>query len=373
MVGSIPDLDAQHVAVIDTNGITYNSVLNGGAELDDKLRDQDAYMKQKVSSQLDKLVGQGNYVVTVSTLLREATKETLFESYDPDKTAISSKQVFSENLNAKSANKSSTIGGPASSSISKFSATSSGGGSSNNKGYNRTGSEVTYRNTKTQWIETSGAGMVEDISVAVTIDKNHYPKSIGEMELKRLIAHAASPKVNSDSVTIARADFKGHGASGDGTAIGGTSSANDFEVDNSLNWIPWAAGALIVCFLLVIVLTLKSNNAPAINPQMEATQRELEELKNIATQQQAELQATQEQTQLLLEQRQQQVLPQPQMSSITGSGASGLDSQVPQQHLTQPPQAPLQETLSELKEAVQDENLDDDDLELQIKNWIESS
>jgi flagellar M-ring protein FliF len=100
VVGSIQGLDAQHVALADTNGNTYNSVVQGGAELNDQLQEQDQYMKEKVSSQLDKLVGPGNYVVTISTLLRQAAKETMTQSYDPSQSVVSSKQSFSEKLNS---------------------------------------------------------------------------------------------------------------------------------------------------------------------------------------------------------------------------------------------------------------------------------
>lgn len=374
MVGAIPDLDSQHVAVTDTNGITYNSVLNESAELGEKLRDQDAYMKQKVGSQLDKLVGQGNYVVTVSTLLRETVKETLHESYDPDKTAVSSKQTFNENLNARSSSNSSTVGGPVSSTISKTLAGS--GDSSNNKGYERTGSEVNYRNTKTQWIETSAPGMVEDISVAVTIDKVHFPKSMGEMELKRLIAHAASPKVDPFNVTIAQANFKSSDASST-SGIQNSADTGELELDTSLNWIPWAAGALVVCVLLILLMSMRGGKSSDSTPQAEATQRELEELKSIAQQQHQELQATKQQTQLLIQQQQQQQLAQQQMAAITGGGSEipAAEQQAPQQQpVSQANQGQqLQDTLDQLEDAVDEDDLDEDDLVLNLKHYIEES
>lgn len=386
MVGAIPDLDSQHVAVTDTNGITYNSVLHESAELGEKLRDQDAYMKQKVSSQLDKLVGQGNYVVTVSTLLRETVKETLHESYDPDKTAISTKQTFNENLNSRSNSSSTTIGGPVSSTISKT--LSGGGDSSNNKGYERTGSEVSYKNTKTQWIETSSPGMIEDISVAVTIDKTHFPRSLDEMELKRLIARSASPKVDPFNVTIAQADFKNSDASST-NAIQSSSDASDLELDAGLNWIPWAAGALVVCVLLILVLSMKGGKSPVMSPEMAETQRELEELKSIAQQQHQELQATKQQTQLLIQQQQQQQqLAQQQVAAITGGGETLTPQQMApteEKQLQQSQQSAqaisqssnqglaLQETLDQLEDVVDDDSLDDDDLVLNLKHYIEES
>ena len=60
-------------------------------------------MQRKVAHQLNKLVGEGHYVVTVSTLLREATKETLHEAYVPEQAAVANQQTFEENLNSAGA------------------------------------------------------------------------------------------------------------------------------------------------------------------------------------------------------------------------------------------------------------------------------
>lgn len=47
MVGSVQGLDAKHVALSDTNGNTYNSVLDAESQMNDRLEEQDNYMKQK--------------------------------------------------------------------------------------------------------------------------------------------------------------------------------------------------------------------------------------------------------------------------------------------------------------------------------------
>ncbi|MCE3236486.1 MAG: hypothetical protein K0Q50_2677, partial [Vampirovibrio sp.] len=112
VVGSLTGLDSGHVSISDTNGNTYNSVLDPGSDMESKLEDQDNYMKQKVATQLDRLVGAGNYVVTVSTELRQAPKETMVQEFDPQGAVVSSKQAFNENLNTNGAP---GAGGPASS------------------------------------------------------------------------------------------------------------------------------------------------------------------------------------------------------------------------------------------------------------------
>jgi flagellar biosynthesis/type III secretory pathway M-ring protein FliF/YscJ len=120
VVGAIQGLDAHHVALSDTQGTTYNSVLDLGSEMSEKLEEQDSYMKQKVAAQLDKLLGSGHYVVTVSTLLREVTRETMTQNYDPASTVVQTKQSFSETMNpngggANSSESSSYSGGSAAS------------------------------------------------------------------------------------------------------------------------------------------------------------------------------------------------------------------------------------------------------------------
>ena len=46
--------------------------MNAEDEMLQKLEENDKYMQQKISKQLDRLVGPGNYVATVSTFLRQA-------------------------------------------------------------------------------------------------------------------------------------------------------------------------------------------------------------------------------------------------------------------------------------------------------------
>jgi len=347
--GSIPGLDAQHVALVDTNGNTYNSVLDAGSELNDKLEEQDGYMKQKVASQLDKLVGPGNYVVTVSTMLREATRETMSQTYDPNNAVVASKQTFNENLNAKSRQENGTVGGPASSFIPSTLVNGGSGGS--NRDYDRSGTEVTYENTRVQTVETAVPGMIEDISMAVTIDRNHYPNSMDAKDLQRLLARAASPKVDPSNVSVATVDFQTPTLALSGGGSGKSSGGSDFS------WIYWAAGSLIACVLLLVVMSILRSGSGQGSIEMEATHRELQELKEMAAQQQADLLAQKRQTQQLLESQQKQI-------------AAPVDTQ---QQLAQQQANQLKQTLSELRETVAEEGLESEDLDLPIRSWIESS
>ena len=68
-------ISAENIAITDTNGNVYHSVMNAEDEMLQKLEENDKYMQQKISKQLDRLVGPGNYVATVSTFLRQAPVE----------------------------------------------------------------------------------------------------------------------------------------------------------------------------------------------------------------------------------------------------------------------------------------------------------
>jgi hypothetical protein len=65
-----------------------------------------------------------------------------------------------------------------------------------------------YYNNSAEFIDYGGEGVVksyvvEDISIAVTLDRNNLPTDTTLEELKELIARAASPKVSADNVSIA--------------------------------------------------------------------------------------------------------------------------------------------------------------------------
>ena len=85
LLGSIAELDAENIAITDTNGNTYHSVMDAKDEILQKLEENDKYMQQKISRQLDRLVGPGNYVATVSTFLRQTPVERFSIEYDPQK------------------------------------------------------------------------------------------------------------------------------------------------------------------------------------------------------------------------------------------------------------------------------------------------
>ena len=55
-------------------------------------------MQEKVQTQLNRLVGAGKYVATVSTFLKQAPVERFTIEYDPSRQTAVNEQTFSEGL-----------------------------------------------------------------------------------------------------------------------------------------------------------------------------------------------------------------------------------------------------------------------------------
>jgi len=204
LLGSVSGLTAENISITDTNGHVYNSLVDAQSEMLQRLQENDKYMQEKVQAQLNRLIGSGKYVATVSTFLKQAPVEKFTIAYDPNgKTAVN-EQVFSEGLgdHTQDANKNTNAvsvylpnGLPAGSSD-----------SSQNRSYSRTAKETQYGVTKVQTNEYMSPGVLEEISIAVTLEKDALPAEVTLEELKELVAHAASPKATADNVTIAFSD-----------------------------------------------------------------------------------------------------------------------------------------------------------------------
>ena len=204
LLGSVTGLTNENIAITDTNGNTYNSIMNAEDEMLRKLEENDKYMQQKVASQLDRLIGKDNYVVTVSTFLRQAPVEKFSIIYDKDQSTPVAEQSFSEGLGDQTADRNSNVNA-----VSVYlpnGLPAGGSDSSQNRNYSRTAKETQYGVTKTQVNEYIKPGVVEEISIAVTLDKNALPDNTTLEELKELIAKSASPKVSSANVSIAFSD-----------------------------------------------------------------------------------------------------------------------------------------------------------------------
>lgn len=204
LLGSVTGLNSDNISITDTNGNVYSSIISLEDEMLDKAQENDKYMQQKVAAQLDRLIGKGNYVATVSTFLRQAPVEKTSITYDPTQKTAVSEQTFSEGLGDRTQDN--NRGTNAVSIYLPNGLPSSGSDSSQNRSYARTARETQYGVSKTQTNEYMKSGVVEEISVAVTLEKSALPPDTTLEELKDLIASAASPKVRAENVTIAFSD-----------------------------------------------------------------------------------------------------------------------------------------------------------------------
>lgn len=98
LLGSVNGLEAENISITDTNGNVYDSIASADDDMLAKLEENDQYMQAKVKTQLDKLIGKGNYAVTVSTYLRQAPMQKDAIDFDPTKKTALTEQTFSEGL-----------------------------------------------------------------------------------------------------------------------------------------------------------------------------------------------------------------------------------------------------------------------------------
>lgn len=201
LLGAVQGLEPNNISITDTNGTVYNSIIGASDDALSKIEENDKYMQSKVASQLDRLVGKGNYVVTVSTFLTQAPIEKTSIIYDPNQKTAVSEQNFTEKLGDNTSDTNSSAN--AVSTYLPYEVQNSGSNSSQDRKYVRQAQETQYGVTKTQVNEYTKAGVIEEISIAVSLEESSIPMSMTITELKELIAHAASPKVNPENVSIA--------------------------------------------------------------------------------------------------------------------------------------------------------------------------
>lgn len=341
LLGSVTGLTAENIAITDTNGNTYHSIMNAEDEMLQRLEENDKYMTSKVNQQLDRLIGQGNYVATVSTFLRQAPVEKFTIDYDPNRKASVSEQSFSEGLGDQTSDTNKNANA-----VSVYLPNGLPNGSSDssqNRNYSRTARETQYGVTKTQTNEYIKPGVVEDISIAVTLDKNALPANTTLEELKELIAKAASPKVNPDNVSIAFSDSTDPYLASD-------RPANLPKPDETGN--PWWLAIALCAIGLVIVFKAVSNKVQQIQ---EANKREVEMLRQKTAQQEQQLSDINQRAAQLTE-RQSEL-------------AQGLVEQQQRGYIQQQNPAQLADTLSNLSAELS--GADDDEAGEKIKSWIE--
>lgn len=204
LMGSVVDLSAENISITDSNGNVYNSLVKSIDDQISKIQENDSYMQNKVAAQLDMLLGHGNYVVTVSTSLNQVPKEITSIQYNPDGKTSLTEQTFREGLGDTSQD--TNKGSDAVSVYLPNGLQNSSSTSSQNKNYSREATEKTYGVDKKHVSEYYKSGIIENISIAVTMNADSMPPNMTIDELKAQIARAASPKVNPNNVSIAFAE-----------------------------------------------------------------------------------------------------------------------------------------------------------------------
>lgn len=341
LLGSVTGLTAENIAITDTNGNTYHSIMDAEDEMLQRLEENDKYMTTKVNQQLDRLIGQGNYVATVSTFLRQAPVEKFTIDYDPNRKASVSEQSFREGLGDQTSDSNKNLNA-----VSVYLPNGLPNGTANsnqNRNYSRTATETQYGVTKTQTNEYIKPGVVEDISIAVTLDKNALPANTTLEELKELIAKAASPKVSADNVSIAFSDSTDPYLASD-------KPSNLPKPDETGN--PWWLAVALSAIGLIIVFKAISNRVQQIQ---EANRREVELLRQKTAQQEQQLSDINQRAAQLTE-RQSEL-------------AQGLVEQQQRGVIPQQNPAQLADTLSNLSAELA--NTDDEEAGEKIKSWIE--
>src|SRR5574344_1905016 len=344
LLGSVSGLEPENISITDTNGNVYSGLDGTGDNWTERSEENDKYMQQKVNAQLDKLIGKGNYVTTVSTFLRQSPIETASIDYNPNRKTAVNEQTFDEGLGDKSSDSST---GTNAVSVYVPNGLATGGDSNQNRSYSRTARETQYGVTKTQVSEYAKLCMVQDISVAVTIEKNSLPPDTDMEQLKALVASAASPKVNPENVSIALADSIDPSLAADKTE-------NLPKPDASGN--PWWIAVLLIALGLTGGLKYLSAKVTAAE---ERQREELELLREKSYEQEQQLRAVN--------------LKQEELKDKQSQMAQGL---IEQQQKAQPQieqvQTPdLDNTIMDLKADI--EGLDDDEAGEKIKSWIEKS
>ncbi len=340
LLGSVSGLEGENIAITDTNGNVYHSMMDAQDEMLTRLEENDKYMQQKVSQQLDRLIGKGNYIATVSTFLVQAPVEKFSIIYDPEQKTAVNEQSFTEGLGDRTQD--TNRGVNAVSVYLPNGLPANGTDSTQNRNYSRSATETQYGVTKTQVNEYIKPGVVEEISIAVTLEKSALPANTTLEELKELIAHAASPKADPANVSIAFSDATDPYLASD-------RPVNLPKPDETGN--PWWLAVAVSGIGLIIVFRIISNKVKAIQ---EENAQEVEMLRQRTQQQEQQLsdinqranQLTQRQSELA-----QNLIEQQQRDALPGNADK------------------LAETLSDLSSQMSDQ--DDEETAEKIKSWIE--
>ena len=357
LLGAVHGLQADNISITDTNGTVYNSIIGASDDAIAKIEENDKYMQAKVNTQLDKLIGKGNYIATVSTFLTQSPVEKSSILYDPEQKTSVSEQHFKENLGDNNNNATTSGMSPVSVYVPNGVKSSvQTGSSSQDRQYSRSAVETQYGVSKTQVNEYMQAGIIEEISIAVSIDESAIPTNMNLYELKTLIAHAASPKVKPENVSIAFVESN--------SLILAPDKENELPKPEESGNPWWVVGAVLLAGLIFGL----GHIGKKVKNEAKKQEEELEYLRQIAANQEQQLKdvsaqastliAQQEQmAQNFIEQKNQYALALEQAKSMAAAQTT--------------PRGDLVDAIDELESDFN--SMDENEAVEMIKNWIEST
>ncbi|MBQ8634887.1 hypothetical protein IJ425_01880 [bacterium] len=355
LLGAVHGLEADNISITDTNGTVYNSIIGASDDAIAKIEENDKYMQSKVNAQLDKLIGKGNYIATVSTFLTQAPVEKSSILYDPDQKTSVSEQHFKENLGDNNNNATSSGMNPVSVYVPSGVKTSiQTGSSSQDRQYSRSATETQFGVSKTQINEYMSAGIIEEISIAVSIEESAIPTNMSLYELKTLIANAASPKVNPENVSIAFVESN--------SLILAPDKENELPKPEESGNPWWVVGAL----LLVGLIFGLSHIGKKVKKEAKKQEEELEYLRQVAANQEEQLKSVTAQASNLIAQQEQMAqnfIEQKNQYALALEQAKSMSTAAPKNNLN--------DAIDELESDFN--SMDENEAIEKIKNWIESA
>ena len=366
LLGAVHGLESDNISITDTNGNVYNSIIGASDDAIAKLEENDKYMQSKVNAQLDKLLGKGNYVATVSTYLTQAPVEKSRILYDPDQKTAVTEQRFNETLGDNSSDSTSSGMNPVSVYVPDGVKTGvQKGTSSQDRNYARSATETQYGVSKTQINEYMSAGIIEKITIAVSIEESAIPVNMSMEELRDIIASAASPKVDPDDVSIAFVESNS-------LVLAPDKESELPKPEESGNpW--WTVGAILLIGLIIGL----SHIGGKVKKETKKREEELEYLRQVTETQEKQLKevttqannliAKQEQmAQNMIEQKNQYTLA---LEQVKNAQADAVRSQ--EMRGADVPMIKFEDAIDELE--MDFNSVDEQEAIDKIKNWIESA
>ena len=198
------------------------------------------------------------------------------------------------------------------------------------------------------------AGIIEEISIAVSIDENAIPTNMSLYELKVLIANAASPKVKAENVSIAFVESNSLILAGD--------KENEFPKPEESGNPWWVVGAILAVGLIFGL----SHIGKKVKKEAKKQEEELEYLRQVAASQEEQIKSVTAQASNLIAQQEQMAqnfIEQKNQYALALEQAKSMAKAAPRHDLT--------DAIDELESDFN--SMDENEAIEKIKNWIESA